>query len=71
MAGLELDQDIRVAVGAEVLPQHGPEEGELPDVVATAELLYGGSGNVKLGTLHASTSLSRIVSPNAMDRILG
>src|SRR3712207_7412556 len=38
VAGLELDQHVHVAVGAEVVAQHRAEEGELADVVLPAEL---------------------------------
>jgi hypothetical protein len=38
MPGLELHEHVDVAIGAEVVPQDGAEEGESPDVVAPAEL---------------------------------
>ena len=38
MPGLEFHKHVDVAIGAEVVPQDGAEEGEPPDVVAPAEL---------------------------------
>lgn len=40
-AGLELDEDVDVAVGAEVIAEHGAEESEAPDAVAAAEVGEG------------------------------
>ena len=41
VAGSHFDEDIHVAVGAEVIAEDGAEEGELDDAVAAAE---GGEG---------------------------
>ena len=37
--GLELDEDIHVAVGSEVIAEDGPEEGQTAEVVGPAERL--------------------------------
>jgi hypothetical protein len=59
MAGLELDEHVNVAIRAEVIPKHGAEEGELPDVVSPAEILDLVTGNVDI--LHANSILPPVI----------
>ena len=38
MPGLELDEDVNIAVGSEVVTQDRPEESETPNVIAPTEV---------------------------------
>jgi hypothetical protein len=42
VARFELDEDVDVAVGSEIPPQDGTEEGQSTDVVAATEVSYLG-----------------------------
>jgi len=47
---VKLDQQIHVAIGAEVLTNCGAKQGQFNDLTATAEAVYLRTGNVKLDT---------------------
>ena len=53
MIGIELDEHIDVARGAEVRPQDGPEQGEMAHVMPPAEV-----GNLFLGDIDLGSRFS-------------
>jgi hypothetical protein len=50
VAGQELDEDIHVAVGSEVVAQHGPKQRQAGDVVPLAERRHGRPINQQVWT---------------------
>jgi hypothetical protein len=52
MAGLELDKNIHIAVGTEIVSQDGAEEGQPSDVVSPAEI--GDLFSIKRDARHVS-----------------
>ena len=53
---LKLYENIHIAFRAKVLPQHGAEQGEFPDVVPQAELLNDILWNFDVALAHISTT---------------
>ncbi len=52
MAGVEFDQDIHIAVGPEVVANHGAEKRQSSDAVLAAKLPDGLLGNWNFGSIH-------------------
>src|SRR6185295_1302371 len=62
VSGLELDEHVDVALGPEILPQDGAEQGQPADVIAPAEL---GELVLRYGGLHRTSELEQRVEGRA------